>query len=71
MYPLGTMGTEVVLQPGNGSQTGYTRWGDYTSMRIDPSDDCTFWYTNEYYTQSASYNWSTYIGSFKIGGSCF
>ncbi len=62
----GTMGAEIPLQAGFGSQTGYTRWGDYTSMRIDPSDDCTFWYTNEFYTQSASYLWSTYIGSFKI-----
>jgi hypothetical protein len=63
---LGTLGGEVTLQPGSGSQTGYTRWGDYTSMRIDPSDDCTFWYTNEYYTQSASFSWSSFIGSFKI-----
>jgi hypothetical protein len=46
--PLGTMGSENTLQSGGGSQTGYTRWGDYTAMRIDPSDDCTFWYTDEY-----------------------
>lgn len=63
----GTMGTEFAVQPGNGSQTGYTRWGDYTSLRIDPSDDATFWYTNEYYTQTASYLWSTFIGSFAVG----
>ena len=25
-----------------------TRWGDYTSMNVDPVDDCTFWYVNEY-----------------------
>jgi hypothetical protein len=66
--PLGTMGSENTLQAGGGSQTGYTRWGDYTSMRIDPKDDCTFWYTNEYYTANASFSWSSFIGSFKIPG---
>jgi hypothetical protein len=63
---LGTMGTEAVLQAGNGSQITYTRWGDYTAMRIDPSDDCTFWYTNEYYTVNST-SWNTAIGKFRIG----
>lgn len=63
---LGTMGTEAVLQFGGGSQTGNTRWGDYSAMRIDPSDDCTFWYTNEYYPVTASSSWSTAIGSFRF-----
>jgi hypothetical protein len=36
------METEATLITGSGSQTGYTRWGDYSSMRVDPSDDCTF-----------------------------
>ena len=36
---LGTMGTEAVLQFGSGSQTGNTRWSDYSAMRIDPSDE--------------------------------
>ena len=36
---------------GTGVQlTTNSRWGDYTSMNIDPTDDCTFWYVNEYYT---------------------
>ncbi len=63
---LNTMEAETIMQPGAGSQTGYTRWGDYTAMRIDPSDDCTFWYVNEYYTATSSYAWSTMIGSFKF-----
>jgi hypothetical protein len=63
---LGTMGTEGVIINGSGSQTGYSRWGDYSSMRIDPSDDCTFWYVNEYYPATASYSWYTRIGSFKF-----
>ncbi|HMF55823.1 MAG TPA: DUF4214 domain-containing protein, partial [Pyrinomonadaceae bacterium] len=47
------------------------RWGDYSSMSIDPSDDCTFWYTTQYFdTQAngdpAQRNWRTRIGSFKF-----
>ena len=69
--PLGTMGTESILQAGAGAQTTYNRWGDYTSLRIDPSDDTTFWYTNEYYSRNSvlfNYNWSTAIASFTAGG---
>jgi hypothetical protein len=65
-YPLNTMAPETTLQVGGGSQTGYTRWGDYTAMRIDPSDDTTFWYTNEYYSSSSSGSWKTFIGSLRI-----
>jgi hypothetical protein len=66
--PAGTMETEASLIEGQGSQLGYDRWGDYSSMRIDPSDDCTFWYVNEYYAASASFDWHTRIGSFKFTG---
>lgn len=62
--PLGTMGTEQTLQAGNGSQTGSNRWGDYSAMSIDPANDCTFWYTNEYYPASTSTTWKTRIGAF-------
>jgi hypothetical protein len=62
----GIMETEAAIVNGSGSQTGYTRWGDYSSLRIDPSDDCTFWYVNEYYPVTASYSWHTRIGSFKF-----
>jgi hypothetical protein len=68
----GTMGTESILQAGAGAQTTYNRWGDYTSLRIDPDDDTTFWYTNEYYTKNSpffNFNWSTAIASFTAGGS--
>jgi hypothetical protein len=51
---------------GGGSQTEYNRWGDYSAMRIDPSDDCTFWYTQEYQATTQSANWNTRIGSFKF-----
>jgi hypothetical protein len=56
---------ETTLMQGSGSQTNTTRWGDYSAMTIDPQDDCTFWYTNEYYLNSGP-NWQTRIGSFKF-----
>ncbi len=65
--PLGTMESEVTMVAGTGAQTGgLTRWGDYTAMRIDPSDDCTFWYTNQYLVSNGSFNWQTAFGSFKF-----
>jgi hypothetical protein len=63
--------TETQLVAGAGSQTGVQRWGDYTAMSIDPADDCTFWYINEYYssqTNGTNGNWQTRIGSFKFPG---
>ncbi|KAB2951882.1 MAG: fibronectin type III domain-containing protein, partial [Thermoanaerobaculia bacterium] len=41
------------------------RWGDYSSMNVDPIDDCTFWYTQEWYAANGG-NWQTRIGSFKF-----
>jgi hypothetical protein len=66
--PLGTMTQgEGTIITGNGSQTRkLSRWGDYTSMSVDPSDDCTFWFTNEYLASNGSFNWHTRIGSFKF-----
>jgi hypothetical protein len=68
--------TETQLIAGLGSQAGpcgthvnCPRWGDYSSMSVDPSDGCTFWYTTEYYTSQENgdnLNWSTRIGSFKF-----
>lgn len=63
---LGTLQAETSLVAGGGSQTGYNRWGDYSAMRIDPSDDCTFWYTQEYQATTQSADWNTRIGSFKF-----
>jgi uncharacterized membrane protein len=66
--PLGTMTQgEGVLLTGTGSQTGHPRWGDYSSMSVDPVDDCTFWYTNEYFTTTGT-RWHTRIGSFTLPG---
>ena len=65
----GTMGQgEATMVAGTGSQTGanLSRWGDYSSMNIDPIDDCTFWYTQEYMAASGSFNWHTRVGTFKF-----
>jgi hypothetical protein len=65
--PLNTIQAENTIKAGGGSQTGSLhRWGDYSSMSIDPVDDCTFWYTTEYLASSGSFNWSTQIASFKF-----
>ena len=45
-----------------------SRWGDYSAMSIDPVDDCTFFYTNEYLKANGAFNWSTRIASFKFPG---
>ncbi|MDQ3041616.1 MAG: carboxypeptidase-like regulatory domain-containing protein [Acidobacteriota bacterium] len=68
--PLGTMPQgEGIMINGSGSQTGGgNRWGDYSSMNIDPLDDCTFWYTSEYYAATSSSGWRTRISSFKFPG---
>jgi len=58
--------TEGTLVTGGGTQTGASRWGDYSMLAIDPSDDCTFWYTGEYYAASSGTGWATRIGSFRI-----
>src|SRR5215211_8884615 len=64
---------EATLFAGTGSQTGTgNRWGDYSDLTVDPVDDCTFWYTNEYYPvdpgppSGNEFNWRTRIGTFKF-----
>lgn len=56
---------EATLFAGSASQTGVNRWGDYSALSVDPTDDCTFWYVNEYST--GGWNWRTRIGSFRMG----
>lgn len=68
---LGTMETESSIVEGGGSQSyvlGLSRWGDYSSMSVDPNDDCTFWYTTEYLQANGAFNWSTQIASFVFPG---
>jgi hypothetical protein len=58
---------EASIIAGTGSQTGSSRWGDYSMMAVDPTDD-TFWYTQEYYQTTSSAGWQTRIGSFSLAG---
>jgi len=66
--PLNTLPqSEATLVTGGGYQNdSASRWGDYSAMQIDPTDDCTFWYTQEYAQTNGGYNWYTRIGSFKF-----
>lgn len=74
--PLGLLPQgEITLVTGGASQTRDgpcseggrgCRWGDYSSMTVDPVDDCTFWYTNEYIPAGADGRWRTRIGVFKF-----
>jgi hypothetical protein len=67
--PLGTLATEVVAKQGSGVQLpNLSRWGDYSAMTVDPVDDCTFWYTSEYLASNGTWNWNTWITSFKVNG---
>jgi uncharacterized membrane protein len=67
--PASTMEAEVNVVSGSGSESsGLTRWGDYSAMQVDPVDDCTFWYTQEYLKTTGTFNWSTRIASFKFPG---
>ena len=70
-HPLGTMTiTEETIFTSGGSQTGLSRWGDYSQMSIDPVDDQTFWYSHEYIPSTGSFNWRTRIASFTFGAPC-
>jgi hypothetical protein len=60
---------EATLITAGGHQTSTSgRWGDYSTMFVDPTDNCTFWHVNEYYTATSSASWATRIGSFKFPG---
>ena len=66
--PSGTLAQgEATVLAGAGSQTHTAaRWGDYTTMNVDPVDGCTFWYTNEYLDTTSLAGWKTWIASFKF-----
>lgn len=65
----GTLESEATIIDGTGSQLrNLNRWGDYSSMAVDPLDNCTFWYTTEYLQANGTFNWSTQIAHFKFPG---
>jgi hypothetical protein len=64
---------EATIFAGLGSQIqSGNRWGDYSALELDPSDECTFYYVNEYYPvgdrNTNQFNWHTRVGSFKFDG---
>jgi hypothetical protein len=65
---VNTMGAETTVTAGIGVQTtgAGNRWGDYSAMTLDPIDQCTFYYTNEYLKTNGAFNWSTRIASYKF-----
>ena len=65
--PVGTMGPEFSIKEGEGLQPSTSRrWGDYSAMTVDPADDRTFWYTQEYITPANQ--WSTRVAAFVVNG---
>lgn len=69
--PAGVLRDEVTCTPPNtGAQTGLfsgrARWGDYSTMGVDPSDQCTFWFTGEYYATTSTSSWNTRMCAFKF-----
>lgn len=64
---LGTLGGETPILTGPAVQTGtLSRWGDYSTISVDPTDQCQMVFTTEYIPTNGSFNWSTYIYSFKL-----
>jgi hypothetical protein len=67
--PAGQMPqTEATIVGGGSSWTLNARWGDYTSMAVDPLDDCTFWYANQYLATTPSGSWRTRLATFRFPG---
>ncbi|HSK73713.1 MAG TPA: proprotein convertase P-domain-containing protein, partial [Pyrinomonadaceae bacterium] len=67
-----TMFASTGFQGGFGSNTT-SYWGFYSMMTVDPSDNCNFWYTNEYRIAANEgdlnlnpFRWNTRIGKFKF-----
>jgi hypothetical protein len=64
--PLGSLPQgEVRLADGGSSQQTFTRWGDYSMLTVDPTDDCTFWFTHQF-TPAGVGVWDTRIASFRF-----
>jgi PKD domain-containing protein len=63
----GTLGAEVTMQAGAGSQlASVNRWGDYSAMSVDARDGCSFWYTTQYIPVTGAGTWATRIAAFKF-----
>jgi hypothetical protein len=63
---LNMMESPATIVNGKGSQIDTNRWGDYSGLAIDPTDDCTFWYVNQYYETTSGIAFRTRVASFKF-----
>jgi len=66
--PNKTAPVEIALYNGVGDDENSEHWSNLSSMTVDPSDDCTFWYVNQYYQANETgteMNWDTRISYFK------
>ncbi len=59
-------GNPILDRNGNARCDTVSRWGDYSSLTVDPTDDCTLWFSTQYQKQTGAFNWHTRIGSFKL-----
>jgi hypothetical protein len=57
---------EACLRDNGECITDLARWGDYSSLSIDPSDDCTMWYTAQYLKEDGGFNWNTKIARIRF-----
>jgi hypothetical protein len=61
------MGVETNILTGTGSQLAtLARWGDYSTLSVDPVDGCTMVFTTEFLSADGTFNWNTHISSFKL-----
>ncbi len=65
--PPGRMQSEEVVVNGNGVQPGGVRaLAASGALTLDPTDNCTFWYTQHYLPVTGPASWHTRIASFKF-----
>lgn len=63
----GVLGGETNILTGTGSQLAtLARWGDYSTLSVDPVDGCTMVFTTEFLSADGTFNWNTHISSFKL-----
>ncbi len=65
--PANTLRAEEVCVDGGGIQLSTSgRWGDYSSVSLDPVDECTFWGTVEYMPITSNAGWANRVCSFSF-----
>jgi hypothetical protein len=67
--PSKTAPKEIAIETGAGDEENSSHWGNITSMTVDPSDGCTFWYVDEYFQANeigSNIDWDTRIANFKV-----